>query len=301
MDIKVRLTTVCKQACGFCYVRTTAPRTMLWELLSSIVSASNWRTGTLRMTGGEPLLYRDLKRATCLAVECGHTPIISTSATAGPTSLWDALVRNHVLLKVSLHSPSPETHDATVGRSGSFHRVEQRLAWLTRHGAANRLIVQCVVGSENFRELPQLARVIAAIGVRRMFLLPESGWRNPSTSPMSCSVEERRLVAGELAALRAQVGIRVSNTRILTVDDPRGSERHLDCGALTRRMSIDVDGRIYPCTRLRGRAEYAVWSIPDQGLPGGTDFASIHEMQHVVDPRTNMTCATCFQRLHAKC
>lgn len=119
----------------------------------------------LGITGGEPLLYKDQLLGMIERVREKRPDLAFHVLTNGQHFEPDDIERlatsnfDSVQWGIPLYSDQPDEHDAIVGKSGAFARLEDSLATLAIAGASIEL--RTVVMTRNVARLPMLAAHIA--------------------------------------------------------------------------------------------------------------------------------------------
>ncbi len=129
------------------------------------------------LTGGDPLMRRDLFEIVSYGSAQGFRIAVAPSATALATkkrlrSLSEAGVSR---ISFSLDGPGPETHDLFRGMPGSFHRTLQCISDAAEAGLSTQ--VNTTVTRRNIDDLPHLEELVASLGssVWDLFFLVPTG------------------------------------------------------------------------------------------------------------------------------
>jgi MoaA/NifB/PqqE/SkfB family radical SAM enzyme len=194
---KLEVTYTCNLRCGFCY--TDSPRRTLQR--TPELSDAEWlrvadeliELGAIEavVTGGEPLLRRDLTIEICRRLAAAGLGVtlnsngwfVDDEAAAGLAQAPGLHVH------VSLDGPAPEVHDASRGVPGSWRRAVAGMDALIRHGVAVHAVH--VVTAANLERVEETLELLRVLGVRsvRVTRVIEIGaaargdsWRVASTS-----------------------------------------------------------------------------------------------------------------------
>lgn len=109
----------------------------------------------LILTGGEPLLRRDIGEISSYASARGLTVFLGTNGTLLDDEAVEGLVRNGVKgVGISIDSVKPSYHDRFRGLKGAWKRAIEGIDALKRHGVDFQL--QITVTRENILEIPRL-------------------------------------------------------------------------------------------------------------------------------------------------
>ncbi|WP_127477740.1 radical SAM/SPASM domain-containing protein [Sulfurivermis fontis] len=174
--ISWNLTRVCNLACSHCYLdavqrRIEAPDELSTaEALDVMAQIAAVAPGAmLVLTGGEPLLRRDLNELVAQAAQGGLMPVIGTNGTlldaARAQSLREAGAAG---VGISLDSVTPEFHDQLRGVPGAWARAVAGLR--AAQDAGLGVLVQTTLFEENRHELEALADFSAHLGAMALNL-----------------------------------------------------------------------------------------------------------------------------------
>ena len=173
------LTRSCALACRHCRAEAQ-PRPHPDELTTAearhvIDEIAELNPPVLVLTGGDPMMRRDLFELTEYAISKGLRTSVSPTTTALTTK--ERLARLQDLgiqmIHISLDGATAETHDAFRGFTGTYERAMQTLDYLEELGIGVQ--VGTTVTTTNVHELPAMAELMAEHGVRMwslFFLVP---------------------------------------------------------------------------------------------------------------------------------
>ncbi len=167
VDLKVGFR--CNNFCDFCVQgdkRTRLPAKPLEELVDSLKAGRAAGACGVVVTGGEPTLYPRLLEVVRAARRLGYRQVQIQSN--GRAFCYDTLCRQLIEAGVtefspSLHGSSEQIHDRQTLARGSFFQTVAGIRNLKRLGA--KVITNSVITSGNFKDLPELARLLVSLGV----------------------------------------------------------------------------------------------------------------------------------------
>jgi len=167
IDLKVGF--ACNNLCKFCVQgdkRDRLPAKPLAELRQALAEGRRSGASGVVFTGGEPALHPGLLGLVRRARELGYQDI--QIQTNGRSFCYEKLVRKLIAAGVnefgpSLHGSRPAIHDFLTGAPGSFLQTAAGMRNIKRLGA--RLITNTVITKANYRDLPDLARLLVSLGV----------------------------------------------------------------------------------------------------------------------------------------
>ena len=170
MIVSWNLTRRCNLACGHCYLDAvrrrrepsdeldTAEACRLMDQIAALAPGA-----MLVLSGGEPLLRRDLVALVKRAAAGGLAPVVGTNATllgAGPAEALKAAGAAGV--GISVDSATPAFHDRLRGRRGAWRAAMDGILVARRAGLP--VALQATVFDENRGELAALADLAESLG-----------------------------------------------------------------------------------------------------------------------------------------
>ena len=243
----------CNLTCKHCFAGTL-PRNQhplsvieMDGLFAELASLGSFRLG---LTGGEPLLRKDLLDILDAATGRGLHPCLTTNALLLDEQLARELGRRDLVwLNVSLEGAHPETNDAIRG-AGVFNRVLSKLALLGRHA---RFTLAFTLTRNNLSEVEECVALAKAVGAHTAVFRP--------LYPVG-------VAAGAPDLMPTFEGYVNALTRLDQIDadgdiyaiDPFSPSAREDvrgvvtpgpsCGAATTVASVSVQGDVSPCSFL---------------------------------------------------
>jgi radical SAM protein with 4Fe4S-binding SPASM domain len=169
------ITDGCNLRCPYCYASST--RRLPGELethesLDLVDQAAELGAKVLVLTGGEPMLRRDLFDVAAHARSLGMQVNMITNATLIESAAKAARVAAAFdLVTVSIDGGTEQTHERTRGK-GTFARTVRALHLLNDHGVVP--VINHVVSEENVDELASVGELLADIRVRQVRLMHHS-------------------------------------------------------------------------------------------------------------------------------
>jgi radical SAM protein with 4Fe4S-binding SPASM domain len=231
----------CNLTCSHCFAgqlpRNHDPLSVA-EMASLFAELSRLGTFRVGLTGGEPLLRRDVLDILDAALDAGLHPSLTTNAVLLTEELARELGRRQgFTLNVSLEGPSAEVNDAVRG-AGTFAAVLDRLALLRRHARFSLGFTLMRGNVHLVRECVELGHQVGAQAVVFRPLYP-AGMALHHLDLMP-TFEQYQSALGELSAWQDPSSDLVSQT------GPT-------CAAGQYLCSVSVQGDVNPCGFL-GRA-----------------------------------------------
>jgi MoaA/NifB/PqqE/SkfB family radical SAM enzyme len=171
IDVKVGF--ACNNHCVFCVQGDKrarfAPRS--GKELRSILRAERERADSVVFTGGEPTVRKDLPELVAWAKELGYRTIQIQSngrMFAHPGFVQRLVAAGANEFSPALHGHLASLHDFLTSAPGSF---AQTVAGIRNLKAAGQVVItNSVVTKSSYRHLPDLARLLVALGVDQLQL-----------------------------------------------------------------------------------------------------------------------------------
>jgi cytosylglucuronate decarboxylase len=161
----VRILEACNAGCVMCKFANSRDkfRTDLGEFCALLDRAASQGTRVVRLTGGEPLMHREVVTFVASIADRGMAPSLITNGWLLDHLLADLVDVGLAQVIVSIDGATPKMHDTLRRMPHLFERAINGL----RHSVAAlpAVRVNTVAGPDNFRELPALQDLLTEIGV----------------------------------------------------------------------------------------------------------------------------------------
>jgi MoaA/NifB/PqqE/SkfB family radical SAM enzyme len=269
LAVHLEVVSSCNLTCTHCFAGDLPRRERqlsLAELDSLFAQMAAMGSFRLGLTGGEPLLRRDLFDIIDLATNHGLCPCITTNGLLINEEVARAFgARNPVWLNVSLEGATAQTNDAIRG-PGTFERVLDRLAILRQY---SRFTLAFTIMSTNVTEIEQCAELAEKVGAATAVFRP--------LYPVGIAQRHLDLMptfeqySDALARLEKGSDGGGFNLRHIDPFGPVSREpsqsviyTNMGCGAGNLVCSISVSGDTNPCSFLG--PDYVAGSIRDTPL-----------------------------------
>lgn len=277
----------CNLKCSHCFAgvlpRPGKPLQLdeLEVLFADLARIGSFRLG---LTGGEPLMRRDLFDIIDAATDAGLHPCLTTNGLLVNETIARAFgERDLVWLNVSLDGATAASNDAIRG-AGTFDRVRAKLRILAEHA---RFTLAFTITRDNVGEVEACARLAREVGAHNAVFRPvyPAGVANEHLELMPTFEDYSDALDALSTCLQPDEGVRAidpfspqarqaGQARVLTNDG---------CGAGNLVASINVEGAVNPCSFLgpaletesiRRRSFSEIWSHSEtfrnfRALPGG--------------------------------
>lgn len=275
-DLFWEATLRCNAYCAFCGSRcgdTVSEELSTEEILAafrSVAEAYDARQIMINVTGGEPLLRKDLFEVMTACSAMGFSwGMVSNGMLITESVVEKLRSAGMKTISVSLDGLE-ETHDALRGVQGGFQRAVNGIRLLKKAGALEHLQVTTVVSKKNIGQLDELYAFLRTLG-------PDS-WRVALVDPIGRAEEKDDLLldAEDVRKYMAFVSSHSDDPRLPTVTSCShylgGSDRELGRNRFLCRTGISVasilaNGDIYVCPNVPRRAELIQGNVKTDSLP----------------------------------
>jgi radical SAM protein with 4Fe4S-binding SPASM domain len=243
LAVHVEVIAACQLSCAHCFAgelprKTTLATPELDRVFGELAALGSFRLG---LTGGEPLLRKDLFEVIDAALAHGLHPCLTTNGLLLDEELARALgSRDLVWLNVSLDAATAATNDRVRG-AGTFDAVVERLR---RFGKHMRFTLAFTITSDNAGEALACADLARELGAHTAVFRPVypvgTARSHPALMP---SFDQYTGALAKLAGEHAFSPTERVESQAITYSGP-------GCGAANLVASISSAGDVNPCSFL---------------------------------------------------
>jgi radical SAM protein with 4Fe4S-binding SPASM domain len=244
-EAQIELTHRCNLRCIHCYVpQSSLPQELALETWKSVIDRLvDMGLCILTLTGGEPLLYKNLKSIIAHAFSKGCQVRLFSNATLfnNPEMAQELTKAGMCYLETSFYGATPRVHDGITGVQGSFERTLAAVRWFNE--ASIPVTVKTSWLKQNHQEYPQILDLVKSLGVYfrgSPNIMPRLNG-DPSNQQNRMSLEEL------IEFYRMDVGpdtTKDSQSMRVDMDGP-------PCGIARTSMTFTPNGDALPCLHLR--------------------------------------------------
>ncbi|MDP2810131.1 MAG: radical SAM protein [Rhodocyclaceae bacterium] len=291
--ISWNLTRRCNLACGHCYLDAVQRKSeasdelTLPEVARVIDEIAEFAPGAmLVLTGGEPLLRRDLDDIVEHAAGMGLMPVVGTNGI-----LLDAARAQHLRERgaagvgISLDSTTPEFHDRLRAHDGAWKGALDGMG--AARDAGLGVLMQATLFEENRHQLAGFADLAVEVGAMALnfFFLVCTGRGVTQTDLSGQAYEEslRDILALQQARPNLMIRARCAPyaRRMLGLhageSAPGYAEWSSACLAGRRYLRIGPKGEVTPCPYVPNSAGSVRWQPLREIWETGVDFVRLRE------------------------
>lgn len=305
--ISWNLTRRCNLGCGHCYLDAVQRKSDCDDELTSVEAlnlvheiAELAPGAMLVLTGGEPLLRRDLDDIVGEAAVAGLMPVIGTNGVLLSEARAQGLRRaGAVGVGISLDSVTPEFHDRLRSMEGAWAGAMAGMR--AAQAAGLGVLMQTTLFEENRSDLvgfADLAADIGALALNFFFLVCTGrGVTQTDLSPQAYDASLRSILA--LQAARPQLMLRARCApyarRMLGLHAGEVQEGYAEwssaCLAGRRYFRITPKGDVTPCPYIPDVAGSVRWKPLREIWETGSDFVRLR------DEMSGGKCGACDYRI----
>ncbi|MBN1273907.1 MAG: radical SAM protein [Candidatus Aminicenantes bacterium] len=246
-SLSIEITTLCNLNCVHCYNLKNIPdRLSLRHIKQVLKEASELGALFLSITGGEPMMRKDIWDVLDYAVKLNFATLLYTNGTLIGADEARMLKETGVYwVDITLLGATPSTHDKLTGCSGSFELTLNAIREIKNTGMG--IAIKTPVLKENYSELNRIKNIAADLGIMHIFspvIFPkDDGNKNPLNHRLTDKQMREYFMQHEKAA------------RI----NPSGT---FSCDFGKVMLAVSSQGDIHPCLNV----PYPVGSIFKQSF-----------------------------------
>lgn len=276
--VSYQMTLRCNRRCVFCNVwRQKIRRELDTEEAKKVVGElADCGVEVLGITGGEPLMRRDLEEIAAYARHRGLIVGVNTNGTLLTPKRAESIANVFDTVFVSLDG-FEETHDAIRGENGTFREVLAGLKNLVNTGKGCAVGVNFVLNKMNYKEFVPFCRWISSLGVL-VTLFPVGGDDG--------SVAEYSIPSSEVDNFVRQVLEEKTVSPLLGPSEkvleliPRyvkGDMPHI-CDAGRLYLGVTPTGELRICPIGPASPDWLIGSLVDRSMTELIDSSRFHEV-----------------------
>lgn len=233
---ELEITQKCGYKCIHCYEgkshREVASPLPLDKWFSLINELKEQGCNRVQFIGGEPTLHPRLKDMIDYAGTKGFDKIeIFSNLYKLSDELVEALVRNNVVVRVSVYGSDEHIHDHITGVSGSLNHTKKNIAMLIDKGIT--ITANVVLMRENETDKAAIKDMLNSLGIDKIHF-----------------DEIREVIEGTQASHAISEAFRSKELR-LNINRSYFNRSHSGIRCLCGSIYVTADGMVYPCSMER--------------------------------------------------
>lgn len=251
--LAIMLTEYCNLNCYHCYRHITHQKSdlNLDILLKLSEKVKDTSINSLRITGGEPLMLKDIEKLIRTFSSYGLHTSIGTNGTLLNSSKIN-LIKDAGLneIWISVHSINSDTHDNLSGKIGSFHLMLNAIKECIRQNIS--LNVNFPVSKYNIQDTLPTLKFLDNLGVKRIKLLQITPIGKAGNNTRFEHIDDEDWI--DLAKKVSKIKLLKSTLKIQGC--PPDSELEGKCSIYSfKYLNLSPTGFVFPCcllTNLKG-------------------------------------------------
>lgn len=297
----LKLTNRCNLFCTYCYADSHASDTSheitLDEIKVILDTMQHRKLGKIVLTGGEPLLRKDILEIAKLCKNYGLVQVLS-NGTIPSKELYKDIIETVDMLQISIDSMDKKTNDLNRGE-GTYDKVMETVCYLSNIAPSKLTLSMTIVpGAEN--QINDMIQFCYEKGIENLHInrfVPYGRAKTNFDQTLNLRKFYKAIDAGYdyIRSLyqknrNMRFNLDVANDFVKSI---YGSGLKKSCGLKEALISVECNGDIYMCSSLH-QEEFKLGSIREMPLntildQSHTKFQSFH-----VDHLTN--CKSCELR-----
>ena len=271
------------------------------EMLEVVRGFKSIRTSAIGITGGEPMIRKDIYDVLAEITRLGMVGHINTNGHfLNPENVTRLIASGVDSINVSLDAPDAGTHNRIRGNRRSYETATEGMAEVLRQrkNGKPRIGITTVLNSRNLEKGVEMAQLARELGVDSLGFIPLHEYHDGSD--LGEILVDRDFAAQSEDALRR---IRAEGAGILENSDgylslfPRcfsGKPSGLKCFAPYNSMVVDCYGRVFPCVPF-SEIDEPIATIDADGL------ASCWKSEAYAKKRADLRdCEACYWNCHTE-
>lgn len=243
-SVTLAVTNRCGYRCWHCYNAGRNQTDISFEdLKRTAAELKSFSTVSLTLTGGEPLLRKDLEDIARLFDDRTSINLNTTGDGLTPERAERLRDSGIFAVGVSLDSINPETHDRLRGRKGAFTTAVKALEYASQKGLYPYIIAVAshdFLQPDNFYKFFEFAAKIGALEVHLLEPCPTG--KLAGKSEVTLSKSEKTQILNYQKDIAGREDLPILST-FLYLEAPES----FGCGAGITHMYIDGSGEVCPC------------------------------------------------------
>ena len=313
-ELKVEVTRECPLRCLHCSSNGApdAPEKLDPDRVSQLIREFSSLGGkTLAISGGEPLVYKELPHILDTCSSVGLKPALYTTGIAAhapdmrpiDVSTLELLKKCGGKIIFSVHGAKAETHDTLTQVTGSFDITMESIKLALAAGmCAEAHIVPTAI---NFEEISEMIEMLHTMGVKKVSWLrfvPQGRGRSYKHQLQLSRDQIKQLNVIKKQAQQMFPDMRVRTGSPFNILCPQSPA---ECVAATSEMAIRPDGNAVPCDAFKQFVgDYRYSNILEYSLTEVWEKSDLlNEVRRLKELRHNSTCKSCpaYSRCHSGC
>lgn len=315
-EVEIRLTWACNASCVMCglegFLDKSGPeynkRLPVDRLINVISEIAALKCETILFSGGEVSLVKELSDILKHANNLGVASHINTNGGKLTPEYCDTLLESGLNgLMVSLDAAEPALHDKIRKLPGLFETAVSGLSYLRKKRPDKKdfyMIINTVIMKDNFRQLPEIVKVVAESGAGEINFSPlsiDNAWDDWATGGTELKLDDNDeveltrdifpevLQAAKKYKINAMIPARILPDGSIKTEKELFNSDFVNCAVAHYHCVINVNGDVLPCC----------YSSPEaftMGNVSNTSFTDVWNGEKFMHFRNN-----CFPAKFAMC
>ena len=246
LNFQIELTDKCNERCVHCYIPHEYKKNELRkdDVLDIIDQCRDMNVLTISFSGGEPMLHPFCSDFIRYAKDYDINVTIFSNLTMLSDSILEALKYKHPsVVRVSLYSMNPDTHDSITLLSGSFEKTTKNIIKLVQNGIT--VIINCPILQQNKHEFDAVIQWGNEHGCKVVTDYMIMAKSDGNTENLNCRIDSSDMTAVLSKLLDYNLK---QNSSILKYEKAiKNLSDERVCGVGITTLSLSATGKVFPC------------------------------------------------------
>jgi radical SAM protein with 4Fe4S-binding SPASM domain len=266
--IYLHVTSKCNLRCKYCYAAGMgAGGSLSLEAICGLVDQLVQLGGdSISISGGEPLLRRDIKQILAYASARLQTTLL-TNGTLIDEEMVEFLSDLGIYVQISLDGISRSVHEGIRGE-GTFQQTMRAIELFLARDMGKQLALSISIVKSNLLEVPKLIEFASQRGISQVNMRPVMAQGNASLNweQINPTPDEYAQLFEELYSLllehRENLVVRGCLSDFIFGTLTNSQKRGCPAG---KKLAVDSNGDVYPCQMI-SHPDYCLGNIRNQSL-----------------------------------
>ncbi len=320
-EIEIRLTWACDASCVMCglayYLKKSDSSykkpVPLDRLLEIITELADLGTESILFSGGEVTLVKELPSILRHADKLGISTQINSHGGRLTGDYCDTLLDSGLRgIMISLDAADAKVHDGIRNLPGLFETAVKGISYLRGKRPDQQkfyMLINTVIMKSNFRQLPDMVALAAALGVGEINFSPlsiDNTWDDWATGKVELKLNEdeeaelsekifpRALDLAKKNKISAIIPAEVDSHGVLRIQKGLFNESPVDCAVSHYHSVINVNGNVFPCC-YASPLRFVMGNIMERSFADVWNGSRYKEFRSGCFPAEYEMCVSCSQ------
>ena len=291
--LTLNVTRKCNLKCDYCFEDSEWRKggNMAFSIAKKAIDTfftapSNTPDWMVIFTGGEPLLNFNLLKEVVEYIDIKKLKVeykIKTNATLLDDEKMDFLIKNNIKIQVSLdgNEKAHDTHRKFANGKGTFNIVDKAIRKLIDSGYGSKVTISGTLTHQTTQYVDDCYSQLNTYSEIKWYGLKAVMPYSHNCHPLDYEDGKKAYISG------------IKNNKYFIQLKQKMMDANMGltiCGIGIWNITIDIDGKIYPCYRMCGNTKYIIGHLDFFEIP----FKLTKDLENIYCLENNSQCANCF-------